>query len=326
MLSLLLPLYLFFSLSLYLSVSLSLSLFSLGLQPFKACTRPRLHLIGYRPLLILHALLSWSSVGLPAWPLFVFGEVLESLGHAETRQNPTSSRFGKFLRLQIGRQAMNTPIEIKMITVGYFPVLLGFGVIPLAWQLLVAIADFLLRQGRPVSEDNYIPVGSQPHGFELLKFSHLLRAAGWRTAYGPGRKRFDDACCALDFPDNVSERTPLLQPCEGRAVDSRNSTCVPDWALSIWGRPCKVSTLHGPVVSWWFNNFMKVLLSGDLEKWDLLDVAIQQQNSLERFKHGHAELAEAMKRLSLGHFFQPMLKARWQYSTLHGNSAILHCR
>ena len=123
---------------------------------------------------------------------------------------------------------MNTPIEIKMITVGYFPVLLGFGVIPLAWQLLLAIADFLLRQGRPVSEDNYIPVGSQPRGFELLKFSHLLRAAGWRTAYGPGRKRFDDACCALDFPDNVSERTPLLQPCEGRAVDSRNSTCVPD--------------------------------------------------------------------------------------------------
>ena len=106
-----------------------------------------------------------------------------------------------------------------MITVGrYFLVLLGFG---------VTVGDFLLHQGRPVSEDNYIPVGSQPRSFELLKFSHLLRAAGWRTAYSPGRKRFDDAC-ALDFPDSASERTPLLQPCEGCAADSRKNTNVPD--------------------------------------------------------------------------------------------------
>lgn len=115
--------------------------------------------------------------------VLAMSRVLESLGHAETRQNPTSSRFGKFLRLQIGRGGLSPKIT-----------------------------TYLLEASRVVS-------------------------------------------------------------------NSSN-----------------------------FHIFYELLAGGDLEKWDLLDVAIQQQNSLERFKHGHAELAEAMKRLSLGHFFQPMLK------------------
>lgn len=115
--------------------------------------------------------------------VLAMSRVLESLGHAATRQNPTSSRFGKFLRLQIGRGS-----------------------------LCPKITTYLLEASRVVS-------------------------------------------------------------------NSSN-----------------------------FHIFYELLAGGDLEKWDLLDVAIQQQNSLERFKHGHEELAEAMKRLRLGHFFRPMQK------------------
>jgi len=117
--------------------------------------------------------------------VLAMSRVLESLGHAATRQNPTSSRFGKFLRLQLGRTGLSADIT-----------------------------TYLLEASRVVSGSSNFHV-----------FYELLAGSG----------------------DHV-------------------------------------------------------------EEWHLQDVVIQQHDCLKRFGEGYGQLQNAMRSLSLGHLFQPMMK------------------
>lgn len=46
-----------------------------------------------------------------------------------------------------------------------------------------------------------------------------------------------------------------------------------------------------------------------MEEWHLQEVVIQQHDCLKRFGEGYGQLQNAMRTLSLGHLFQPMMKA-----------------